>query len=94
MSMSALHAHGDEFRAKAKELSKGEQGDYNYDDPKVVAELDKAKAADAEHKKEQPDAALKMSALHNNKFNRKAKDIAKRQEERLKKEAAKKKQNK
>ena len=56
MSMSALHKHGEEFRAKARELSKGEQGDYNYDDPKVVAELDKAKAADAEHAKEKPDA--------------------------------------
>ena len=49
MSMSALHAHGDEFRAKAKAASKGEQGDYDYDDPKVVALLDKAKKADAEH---------------------------------------------
>jgi len=48
-TMSALHAHGDEFRAKAKAASKGEQGDYDYDDPKVVALLDKAKKADAEH---------------------------------------------
>tara|TARA_R100001443_G_C3358214_1_gene178445 strand:+ start:1799 stop:2440 length:642 start_codon:yes stop_codon:yes gene_type:complete len=62
--MSALPAHGDEFREKAKAASKGEQGDYNYDDPKVVALLDKAKKADAEHQKEQPDAAVKMSALH------------------------------
>jgi hypothetical protein len=62
--MSALPAHGDEFREKAKAASKGEQGDYNYDDPKVVALLDKAKKADAEHQKEQPDAATKMSALH------------------------------
>ena len=61
--MSALHEHGEEFRAKARELSKGEQGDYNYDDPKVVAELDKAKAADAEHEKEKPDAAPKMHCL-------------------------------
>ena len=49
---SALYAHGDEFRAKAKAASKGEQGDYDYDDPKVVALLEKAKAADAEHSKE------------------------------------------
>ena len=61
--MSALHEHGEEFRAKARELSKGEQGDYNYDDPKVVAELDKAKAADAEHEKEKPDAAPKMHCM-------------------------------
>ena len=52
MSMSALHAHGNEFRAKAKAASKGEQGDYDYDDPKVVALLEKARAADAEHNKE------------------------------------------
>lgn len=51
-NMSAFHAHGDEFRAKAKAASKGEQGDYDYDDPKVVALLEKAKAADAEHNKE------------------------------------------
>ena len=63
-NMSALPAHGEEFREKAKAASKGEQGDYNYDDPKVVALLDKAKKADAEHQKEQPDAATKMSALH------------------------------
>jgi len=63
LSMSALHEHGEEFRAKARELSKGEQGDYNYDDPKVVAELDKAKAADAEHEKEKPDAAPKMHCM-------------------------------
>ena len=47
-------------KEKAKAASKGEQGDYNYDDPKVVALLDKAKKADAEHQKEQPDAAAKM----------------------------------
>mgnify|MGYP003113561164 CR=1 FL=1 len=89
--MSALPAHGDEFREKAKAASKGEQGDYDYDDPKVVALLDKAKKADAEHQKEQPDAAVKMSALFQ-KFDRKAEDIERRQRERLEKEAAKKKQ--
>jgi len=61
--MSVLHAHGDEFRAKAKAASKGEQGDYDYDDPKVVALLDKAKKADAEHnakeKAKRPAAAQK-----------------------------------
>lgn len=93
MSMSAVHAHGDEFREKAKAASKGEQGDYDYDDPKVVALLDKAKKADAEHQKEQPDAAVKMSALLQ-KFDRTEEDIARRQRERLEKEAAKKKQKK
>ena len=44
--MSAFHVHGDEFREKAKAASKGEQGDYDYDDPKVVALLDKAKKAE------------------------------------------------
>ena len=78
MSMSAVHAHGDEFREKAKAASKGEQGDYDYDDPKVVALLDKAKKADAEHQKEQPDAAVKMSALLQ-KFDRTEEDIARRQ---------------
>ena len=92
--MSALTAHGDEFREKAKAASKGEQGDYDYDDPKVVALLDKAKKADAEHQKEQPDAAPKMSALLNKKFDRTAEDIERRQRERLEKEAAKKKQKK
>ena len=93
--MSALPAHGDEFREKAKAASKGEQGDYNYDDPKVVALLDKAKKADAEHQKEQPDAATKMSALPK-KFDRTAEEIERRQRERLEKEkeAAKKKQKK
>ena len=89
MSMSALHEHGDALREEAKKMSKGEQGDYNYDDPKVVAKLEDAKKADAEHQKEKPDAALKMSALHK-KFDRTAEEIAERQRKKLEKEAAEK----
>ena len=63
MSMSALHKHGDALREEAKKMSKGEQGDYDYDDPKVVAKLEQAKKADAEHEKEKPDAAPKMHCM-------------------------------
>jgi len=46
---SPMKKHGDKFRERAKKLSKGEQGDYNYDDPKVVKLLEKAKEADKKH---------------------------------------------
>ena len=44
---SPMKKHGDKFRKRAMKLSeKAEQGDYDYDNPKVVELLDKAKEAD------------------------------------------------
>lgn len=84
-----MKKHGDKFRKRAMKLSeKAEQGDYDYDNPKVVELLDKAKEADKAHSKEAPDA---KSSPASKKFDRKAEDIKKRQEERLRKEAAEKK---
>jgi len=52
-----MKKHGDKFRKRAMKLSeKAEQGDYDYDNPKVVELLDKAKEADKVHSKEAPDA--------------------------------------
>ena len=52
-----MKKHGDKFRKRAMKLSeKAEQGDYDYDNPKVVELLDKAKEADKAHSKEAPDA--------------------------------------
>ena len=54
---SPMKKHGDKFRKRAMKLSeKAEQGDYDYDNPKVVELLDKAKEADKVHSKEAPDA--------------------------------------
>ena len=54
---SPMKKHGDKFRKRAMKLSeKAEQGDYDYDNPKVVELLDKAKEADKAHSKEAPDA--------------------------------------
>jgi len=48
---SGLMMHGDKFRDRAKKLSeKSEQGDYDYDNPKVVKLLEKARKADESHK--------------------------------------------
>ncbi len=89
---SPMKKHGDKFRKRAMKLSeKAEQGDYDYDNPKVVELLDKAKEADKAHSKEAPDA---KSSPASKKFDRKAEDIKKRQEERLRKEAAEKKAKK
>lgn len=47
---SGLMMHGDKFRDRAKKLSEGsEQGDYDYDNPKVVKLLEKARKADESH---------------------------------------------
>ncbi len=47
---SGLMMHGDKFRDRAKKLSEGsEQGDYDYDNPKVVKLLEKAREADESH---------------------------------------------
>ena len=56
---SPVKKHGDKFREKAKKLSKGEQGDYNYDDPKVVKLLEKAKEADKKHEGKPSPANMK-----------------------------------
>ena len=54
---SPVKKHGDKFRKRAMKLSeKAEQGDYDYDNPKVVELLDKAREADKAHSKEAPDA--------------------------------------
>lgn len=52
MMKSPFKKHGDQYREKAKELSKesGTPGDFDRDNPEVVKELDKADKADAEHK--------------------------------------------
>ena len=51
MMKSPFKKHGDQYREKAKELSKesGTPGDYDRDNPEVVKELEKADKADAEH---------------------------------------------
>jgi len=51
MMKSPIKKHGEEFRQKAKQLSKesGTPGDYDRDNPKVVEQLEKAKKAEAEH---------------------------------------------
>ena len=47
---SGLMMHGDKFRDRAKKLSEGaEQGDYDYDNPKVTKLLEKARKADESH---------------------------------------------
>ena len=47
---SGLMMHGDKFRDRAKKLSEGsEQGDYDYDNPRVVKLLEKARKADESH---------------------------------------------
>ena len=47
---SGIMMHGDKFRDRAKKLSEGsEQGDYDYDNPRVVKLLEKAKKADESH---------------------------------------------
>ena len=52
MMKSPIKKHGEEFRQKAKQLSKksGTPGDYDRDNPEVVEQLKKAKEAEAEHK--------------------------------------------
>ena len=51
MMKSPIKKHGEEFRQKAKQLSKksGTPGDYDRDNPEVVEQLEKAKKAEAEH---------------------------------------------
>ena len=50
MNESPLGKHGDKFRKQARKLSEGtEQGDYDYENKKVVKLLEKAKKADASH---------------------------------------------
>jgi len=47
---SGIMMHGDKFRDRAKKLSEGsEQGDYDYDNPRVVKLLEKAREADKSH---------------------------------------------
>ena len=89
---SPVKKHGDKFRKRAMKLSeKAEQGDYDYDNPKVVELLDKAREADKAHSKEAPDAksspAKKLSAAE-----KRAKALAKgdRKKEARMLEAAKK----
>jgi len=51
MAGSPYHKHGEKFRKQARKISEGtEQGDYDYENKKVVKLLDKAKKADASHK--------------------------------------------
>ena len=51
MMKSPFKKHGDQYREKAKELSKesGTPGDFDRDNPEVVKELEKADKADSEH---------------------------------------------
>ena len=63
MMKSPIKKHGEEFRQKAKQLSKksGTPGDYDRDNPEVVEQLEKAKKAEAEHR----DSPVEMkSPLH------------------------------
>ena len=77
---SPMKKHGDKFRKRAMKLSeKAEQGDYDYDNPKVVELLDKAKEADKAHSKEAPDAksspAKKLTGMEA--ARKRAKELAK-----------------
>tara|TARA_Y100000114_G_scaffold156941_1_gene186160 strand:- start:2210 stop:2956 length:747 start_codon:yes stop_codon:yes gene_type:complete len=58
MDSSPLSKHGDKFRKKAARISErsgAERGDaYDYENPKVVELLKKAKEADATHNEEKP----------------------------------------
>jgi len=50
MSKSPLPSHGSKFRKRAMRLSKDvEQGDYDYENPRVTKLLDKARQADQSH---------------------------------------------
>jgi len=80
---SPMKKHGDKFRKRAMKLSeKAEQGDYDYDNPKVVELLDKAKEADKAHSKEAPDAnsspaKMKAPVKKLSAAEKRAKDLAK-----------------
>ena len=87
---SALHRHTDKhIRREAKKIARKNEGD----EQDIYYEL-KSQVDSDKKKQEEKDAAPKMSALPNKKFDRTAEDIEKRQRERLEKEAAKKKQKK
>ena len=80
---SPMKKHGDKFRKRAMKLSeKAEQGDYDYDNPKVVELLNKAKEADKAHSKEAPDAKsapakMKAPVKKLSAAEKRAKDLAK-----------------
>lgn len=59
MSKSPLPSHGNRFRKKAMRLSeKTEQGDYDYENPKVTKLLDKARKADESHNRNPEDEVM------------------------------------
>ena len=59
MSKSPLPSHGNRFRKKAMRLSeKTEQGDYDYENPKVTKLLDKARKADESHNRDPEDEVM------------------------------------
>jgi hypothetical protein len=55
MMKSPLCKHGDKLREEAKKLSENaEQGDYDYENPKVTQKLEAAKKADKSHESDSP----------------------------------------
>ena len=59
-SESPLPSHGNRFRKKAMRLSeKTEQGDYDYENPKVTKLLDKARKADESHNRDPRDEVMR-----------------------------------
>ncbi|MBC8397822.1 MAG: hypothetical protein H8E16_12085 [Flavobacteriales bacterium] len=55
MMKSPLYKHGDKLREEAKKLSENaEQGDYDYENPKVTQKLEAAKKADKSHESDSP----------------------------------------
>ncbi len=60
MAKSPLPSHGNRFRKKAMRLSeKTEQGDYDYENPKVTKLLDKARKADESHNRDPQDEVMR-----------------------------------
>ena len=55
MTKSPLTKHGEKLRQEAKKLSGNvEQGDYDYENPKVTEKLEAAKKADKSHESDSP----------------------------------------
>ncbi len=55
MMKSPLTKHGEKLRQEAKKLSGNvEQGDYDYENPKVTEKLEAAKKADKSHESDSP----------------------------------------
>jgi hypothetical protein len=62
MMKSPLPKHGEKLRQEAKKLSGNvEQGDYDYENPKVTEKLEAAKKADKSHESDSP---AQMSPLN------------------------------